>query len=304
MNKNKSQRRKLNGLVLLDKPIGITSNAALQQVKKLFNVEKAGHTGSLDPLATGMLPICFGEATKFSQFLLDADKVYRVVGKLGIATTTGDAEGDVVATKDVNAISKKQIEKILEQFRGTIKQMPSMYSALKHNGQPLYKLARQGITVEREKREVTIHRLDLIEFKENTVEFEVHCSKGTYIRTLIEDIGNVLECGAHVIFLRRLNVMPFQDLAMTTIATLEQLAAEKNFVALDKLILPVEIMVTNLSEVNVTETMFFYLRQGQPVLVPGVPSSGLVKLKAKDGRFLGVGEINQDGLIAPKRLFN
>lgn len=304
MNKNKSNRRKLNGFVLLDKPIGITSNAALQQVKRIFNVEKAGHTGSLDPLATGMLPLCFGEATKLSQFLLDADKVYRVIGKLGITTTTGDAEGEVIATKEISSLTQKQLEKVLPQFRGTIKQLPSMYSALKHNGQPLYKLARQGITVEREKREVMIHRLDLIDFKNDSFELEVHCSKGTYIRTLIEDIGAVLQCGAHVIFLRRLAVLPFQNLSMITMTELEKFAAEKNFAALDKLIVPMEMMLTDLPKVNLTETMIFYIRQGQPVMVSGVEASGLVKLLSKNGRFLGVGEINQDGLIAPKKIFN
>lgn len=299
---NKSNRREINGLVLIDKPLGITSNAALQQVKKFFNVAKAGHTGSLDPLATGMLPICFGEATKFSQFLLDADKVYRVIGKLGVVTTTGDVEGEIVQTKEIGEISKKQIEKVLAQFRGAIKQIPSMYSALKYQGQPLYKLARQGITVPREKRDVIIHRLDLKDFKDDTFELEVHCSKGTYIRTLIEDIGAALECGAHVVFLRRLLVLPFQNLTMTTISELAQIAGENNYAKLDKFIFPTEIMLTNLTEVVVTETMIFYLRQGQPVLVSGITASGLVKLKSKDGRFLGVGEINSDGLVAPKKI--
>lgn len=302
MQKRNSNRRKLTGVLLLDKPIGITSNAALQQVKKIFNAEKAGHTGSLDPLASGMLPICFGNATKFSQFLLDADKLYRVIGKLGQTTSTGDAEGEILETKPVEAITLNNVEKTIAQFRGPIKQKPSMYSALKHNGQPLYKLARQGITVERELRDVTIHKLELLNFKDGTIELEVQCSKGTYIRTLIEDIGAALGCGAHVIYLRRLQVIPFEQKQMVTFENLEQLKNTNDCDKMDALLLPIETMLVNLSEVILSENTAFYLRQGQPVMVPNVPNSGLVKLKGKDGRFIGVGEILPDGMVAPRRL--
>ena len=206
----RNRGRRVDGILLLDKPQGITSNEALQQVKRAYGAAKAGHTGSLDPLATGMLPICLGEATKFSQYMLDADKVYITTAKLGVRTDTGDAEGEVVSERPV-AVGQADIEQALEQFRGEITQLPSMFSAIKVDGQPLYKLAREGKEVDRPSREVSIYRLELLDVRGDEVDLEVHCSKGTYIRTLVEDLGEVLGCGAHVTMLRRLSVAGFAE---------------------------------------------------------------------------------------------
>ena len=229
-------KRDVNGILLLDKPIGITSNAALQTVKRLYAAKKAGHTGSLDPLATGMLPICFGKATKISAQLLDADKTYQVTAQLGIKTATGDKEGEIIAEKPVATFTLSQMEKTLENFRGPIQQIPPMYSALKHQGQPLYKLARRGITIERLPRSVTIHQLDLINFADDVIELYVRCSKGTYIRTLIEDIGEALGCGAHVISLRRLTVAKFLEKNMITLDQVCNL--QQQLEELDQYLLP------------------------------------------------------------------
>jgi len=303
--------RNINGILLLDKPVGITSNCALQQVKQLFSARKAGHTGSLDPLASGMLPLCFGEATKFSQFLLDADKSYCVTAKLGISTTTGDAEGDVVETLPIGIIDEEKLQSVLQQFRGDIEQIPSMYSALKHQGQPLYKLARQGITVPRKARTVHISKLELLEKTDDTIKLEVDCSKGTYIRTLVEDIGKALGCGAHVIELRRSAVSGYNSQQMITMEDIEKYVNLKkqdsdetftDYAQLDKYLLPVETAVMSWSAIQVSETMAFYLRQGQPVQVSQPPIGKQVRLYLSDTRFLGVGEVLEDGLVAPKRL--
>src|SRR5579862_9142002 len=216
-------KRQIHGILLLDKPLGMTSNAALQKVKRLFNAKKAGHTGSLDPLATGMLPICFGEATKFSQFLLESDKCYQVEAKLGVKTRTGDAEGEVIAVKPVMDLTCERLEAVLSQFVGQIQQIPPMYSALKIQGKPLYELARQGIEIPREARSVQIYRLQLIDFQAETLKFEVQCSKGTYVRTLVEDIGELLGCGAHVSALRRTVVLPYNEIKMYTLDALEEI---------------------------------------------------------------------------------
>jgi tRNA pseudouridine55 synthase len=216
MGRRRSTGRKVNGILLLDKPLGITSNDALQRVKHLFRARKAGHTGSLDPLATGLLPICLGEATKISAFLLDADKRYRVKVKLGVTTTTADAEGEVLEEKPITGVDQARIEAALESFRGEIDQLPPMYSAIKHKGERLYNLARQGIEVEREPRRITIHSLVLLDWQAPEFSLDVHCSKGTYVRTLAEDIGNVLGCGAHVTALHRSGVGPFGDAQMVS----------------------------------------------------------------------------------------
>lgn len=288
-------RLSIHGILLLDKAIGISSNRALQEVKNLFNAKKAGHTGSLDPLATGMLPICFGEATKFSQFLLNADKRYYVVAKLGIKTTTGDREGEILEERSVGVIN---LENILPSFRGEIQQIPSMYSAIKHQGQPLYKLARQGIEVERKVRTVSIHDLTLLEQTADTLTFSVHCSKGTYVRTLVEDIGERLGCGAHITQLRRLEVSPYQESQMINY---EQL---KDISGLQECLLPIETLVQDFPKLSITDTSAFYLKQGQAVMVPHAPTSGWVALYLHSGKFLGMGEIQDDGKIAPKRLLN
>jgi tRNA pseudouridine55 synthase len=303
MNKNiKDNARKINGILLLDKPTNLSSNAALQKVKRLYLAKKAGHTGSLDPLASGMLPICFGEATKFSQFLLDADKHYKVTAKLGITTTTDDQEGEIVARCSVQNISPKVIEKVLTKFRGEIQQIPSMYSALKHEGQPLYKLARQGITIAREPRPITIYKLDLLSIDNDLLSLEIVCSKGTYVRTLISDIGKELGCGAHVFSLRRKSIVPFKKEQMIALDTIDKLSKQEDFASLDKLLLPIEAILDGYETLQITEAMLFYLRQGQPVFIPKTPKEGLIKLINKSGCFLGIGEVTKDGKVAPKKL--
>jgi tRNA pseudouridine55 synthase len=296
-----SNQRRVNGILLLDKPSGLTSNAALQAVKKLYRARKAGHTGSLDPLATGLLPICFGEATKVSGFLLDADKDYRVTCRFGERTTTGDAEGELLEQRPVEDLTEDRLNEVLQGFLGEIEQIPPMYSALKHKGERLYKLAREGVEVEREPRRVTIHALELLTLASPLAEIRVHCSKGTYVRTLVEDIGEVLGCGAHVAGLRRLGVGPFDDTQLVDMETLRAVAGEGEQ-ALDKLLLPLESGLAQWPDVRLSGDAAFYLRQGQPVLVPKAPTAGLVRLYEGENRFLGVGEILDDGRVAPRRL--
>jgi tRNA pseudouridine55 synthase len=286
---------------LLDKPSGITSNDALQQVKRLYFAKKAGHTGSLDPLASGVLPICMGEATKVSAFLLDSDKRYQVRCQLGVRTATADAEGEVLETRPVGVYSREQVEAVLEEFRGSIEQIPPMYSALKHQGQRLYKLARQGVEVEREPRPVEIYELTVAGQGEDWLEISVHCSKGTYVRTLAEDIGNRLGCGAHVSALRRTAVGPYGDDRLLSLETLKALK-EKDMPAMDALLLPIESALSQWPDVDLSTDAAFYLQQGQPVLVPHAPTSGWVRLYEGNRSFLGMGEILDDGRVAPRRL--
>ncbi|CAN5294970.1 tRNA pseudouridine(55) synthase TruB [soil metagenome] len=297
-----SPKKNIDGVLLLDKPIGITSNKALQIVKRLFNASKAGHTGSLDPLATGMLPLCFGEATKFSQMLLDADKRYRVVAKLGITTTTGDAEGEVIESRQPPVISSTQLLPILQNFRGAIEQVPPMYSALKHQGQPLYKLARQGIHIERKARLITIHDLELEHFTPDSLTLTVHCSKGTYIRSLVEDIGTALGCGAHISYLRRLTVAAYQEQQMLTLETLQDLLQLDGIDRLLKCLLPAWSMLEAWPNIHLSETASQALRQGKlvPLETPATP--GWTRLTAYNGEFLGIGEILAEGTIKPRRL--
>ncbi|NMP17454.1 tRNA pseudouridine(55) synthase TruB [Thalassotalea sp. Y01] len=300
--------RQVDGVLLLDKPYEMSSNHALQAAKRIYFANKAGHTGALDPLATGMLPICFGEATKFSQFLLDTDKTYIVTAKLGIRTTTSDADGEVVSEKPVN-ISDAELLPALESFRGKSKQVPSMYSALKHKGQPLYKYAREGLTIEREARDIDVYRLDLLRFEGDEVDMEIHVSKGTYIRTIVDDLGELLGCGAHVSMLRRTTVGSYPVENMVTLEQLEQLleqAREQDIAPselLDPLLLPMDTAVVGLSEVNVDDEAAHYLKHGNPVMMPGVSEDGLLKITVGDNKqFIGVGHINSDGMLAPKRL--
>lgn len=295
--------RNVNGIVLLDKPIGLTSNGALQKVKHLFKARKAGHTGSLDPLATGLLPLCFGASTKVSAFLLEADKHYRVTVKLGEKTTTGDAEGEVIARRDISGVNAAAVLAVLPRFTGDIQQIPPMHSAIKHQGQPLYKLARQGIEIERQPRDVTIYELRLESIENDLAVFEVGCSKGTYIRTLAEDIGEVLGVGAHVAALRRTAAGPFCAQQMITWEQL-QTVAEQGLGALDAVLLPMDAALEQWPDVCLSDDMAYYLRQGQPVFVPRAPTSGWVKLRTTDRRFLGVGRVMEDGRVAPKRLVN
>lgn len=294
--------KNIDGIFLLDKPIDITSNHALQRVKRLFGAKKAGHTGSLDPLATGMLPICFGEATKFSQFLLESDKCYQVTAQLGVKTTTGDAEGDVIATKPVENVTYERLEQVLRQFVGRIQQIPPMFSAIKYQGKPLYELARQGIEIERQPRAINIFRLHLEDFNQDSLRLDIHCSKGTYVRTLIEDIGEQLGCGAHVSVLHRSVVLPYNQSKMYTLAALEEMHKQLGVDALTQYLLPVETSVESFPSIKLSTSAMFYIRMGQPVMVPHLPVQGLVRLFSDDSRFIGVGEVMEDGRVAPRRL--
>lgn len=296
-----SDRRAVVGVLLLDKPVGWTSNAALQAVKRLYRAKKAGHTGSLDPLASGLLPICLGEATKLSGLLLDADKAYRFTCRLGVTTATGDAEGEVLATRPVGPLSRERIEAALRGFIGPIRQLPPMYSAVKRAGQPLYKLARQGIEVERTPREVTVRELRLVRQDAEELEFELRCSKGTYVRALAADLGEALGCGAHVSALRRTAVEPYDADRMVALEALRE-AAEQGLAVLDRWLLPPDSAVAGLPAVSVSGDAAFYVRQGQPVLVPRAPTRGRVRLYEGERRFLGIGEILDDGRVAPRRL--
>ncbi len=297
----KRVRRAVSGIILLDKPRGFTSNAALQKVRWLLNAEKAGHTGSLDPLATGVLPLCFGEATKFSQYLLEADKGYETVAQFGVKTTTADAEGDVVERKPVD-VSLQQIEALLPQFRGDLQQVPPMYSALKRDGQPLYKLARAGEVVEREPRSVTIARLDLLSFEADRARLAVSCSKGTYIRTLVEDLGQALGCGAHVAELRRTQAGPFDLTQTVSLEELERVHTEGGAEAVDAFLKPVDSGLDHWPLLQLSEHSAFYWLHGQPVRAPQAPKFGMLRVQDHRGRFIGIGEVSEDGRIAPRRL--
>ncbi|MEY3182773.1 MAG: tRNA pseudouridine synthase [Pseudomonadota bacterium] len=292
-------KKNVHGILLLDKPTGISSNAALQQVKRLYRAAKAGHGGTLDPIASGLLIVCLGEATKFSRFLLEANKHYVVTAQLGVKTESGDSEGAVVSTGQVPALDTEKIESVLSQFRGPIQQIPSMFSALKHQGKPLYQLARQGISVERAARTVTIEQLNMTGITDDTLTLEVKASKGTYIRTLVDDIGDALGCGAHVTALRRLGVGPYTADRMISLEALEALTEGE---AREKCLQPLYSTVADWPAVVLSEAAAFYLIQGQPVMVPYSPTQGWVRLVTRDNRFLGVGEVMDDGRVAPRRL--
>lgn len=294
--------RDVSGVLVLDKPPGVTSNEVLQEVKRLYQARKAGHTGSLDRTATGMLPLCLGEATKFSALLLEADKRYRARCRLGIRTATGDAAGEVLESLPVPALDRASLEGVLARFRGPIEQVPPMFSALKHQGQRLYELAYQGIEVERTPRSVAIHELVLLDLAPPEFEIEVACSKGTYIRTLAEDIGAALGCGAHVVSLRRTASGPFREPEMVAMDRVRD-AAGLGSAALDGLLLGTDSILRDLPAVVLQETVAYYLRQGQPVLVPRAPTEGRVRIYDDTGLFLGAGEVLDDGRIAPRRMF-
>ena len=295
------KNRNVIGILLLDKPVGLTSNAALQKAKSLYKAKKAGHTGSLDKAASGLLPLCFGEATKFSGFLLNADKHYRTIFQLGIQTNTGDAEGEVVYRGALQKFTRKRIEAALAGFQGTVMQIPPMFSALKHKGQRLYKLAHQGLEVDREPREITVHSITLLDYRDDELELEILCSKGTYIRTLAEDIGKELGCGAHVKSLRRIGVGPYSDENMLALAELETIA-ETGLSGLDAELLGIDSVLQDMPSIHLVESVAFYLCQGQPVMVPKAPTHGMLRIYTEDKRFLGVGEVLEDGRVAPKRL--
>ena len=293
--------RAVNGILVLDKPVGMGSNEALQWVRRLYRARKAGHTGSLDRLASGLLPICFGEATKLSGYLLNADKHYVATFLLGVTTTTGDAEGEVVSRRPVPELGATALERAVARFRGEIEQIPPMHSALKHKGKRLYQLAHEGIVVERQPRRVTIHRFDVRCVEGERIEVEILCSKGTYIRTLAEDLGAALGCGASVVALRRVGAGPFVAEDMMDLPTIESMASEGPHV-LDALLQPMEAAVSHWPSVRLPEGVAFYLRKGQPVLVPHSPTEGWVRIHSERAGFIGVGEVLDDGRIAPRRL--
>ena len=302
MSKPRKRGRDIHGVFLLDKPQGMSSNDIMQKVKRIFQANKAGHTGALDPLATGMLPICLGEATKFSQFLLDADKRYLVTAKLGERTDTSDAEGQIVKTRDVN-VKTSEILTALEQFRGDILQVPTMFSALKHNGKPLYEYARQGITVAREARPITIFELNFIEYNAPYLTLEVHCSKGTYIRTLVDDLGEALGCGAHVTMLRRTAVADYPTEKILDWNALQSLAAQQDLSLLDALLLPMDTAVAKLPTLTLNESQAQGIGFGQRVKFDNSNRlQGQVRLFSHENRFLGVAVIDENNVIRPQRL--
>ena len=308
MSRPRRRGRDIHGVLLLDKSLGLSSNDALQKVKRLYNANRAGHTGALDPLATGMLPLCLGEATKFSRFLLDSDKRYRVVARMGQRTDTSDAEGQIISERDVT-FNQQQLDEALDSFRGETQQIPSMYSALKYEGKKLYEYARQGIEVPRESRPINVYELKFIRWEGFEVELEIHCSKGTYIRTIVDDLGEKLGCGAHVTYLRRLQVATYPFERMVTMEQLHALIAQAEAegieprLLLDPLLLPMDSACKDFPEVNLLPVVAGYVKQGQPVQASGAPTSGMVRItEGEERKFIGVGEIDDDGRIAPRRL--
>lgn len=299
--RGRQKGRDIDGIVVLDKATGKSSNAALQQVKHLYEARKAGHTGSLDPLATGVLPLCLGEATKVSQFLLDSDKGYRTRIKLGVRTDSADSEGEVIAERDHLAVQREDIEQALAQFRGEIEQLPPMHSALKKDGVPLYKLARQGKTVEREPRQVSIYRIELNSFIDDELELEIECSKGTYIRAIADDLGEALGCGAHVVALHRTRAGAFTDRDAIKVEALIQEKELNGLAGLDQLLVPMDSAVADLPKVRLPEITASQIKHGQAVLVPHLPADGLVRLYEEE-QFIGIGIIDDEGKVAPKRL--
>ncbi|MFZ7216997.1 tRNA pseudouridine(55) synthase TruB [Avibacterium avium] len=302
MSKAKNKGRHIHGIFLLDKPQGASSNQIMQQVKRLFQANKAGHTGALDPLATGMLPICLGEATKFSQYLLDSDKRYLVTAKLGERTDTSDADGQVVERREVRS-EISQILTALEQFRGEIMQVPTMFSALKYQGKPLYEYARAGITVEREARPITIFELKFIDYQAPYLTLEVHCSKGTYIRTLVDDLGEVLGCGAHVTMLRRLAVADYPQHAMMSLEELKALSEQQDLSLLDQHLLPMDSAVKSLPALALSAEQSRAVGFGQRVKFDNPQGIyGQVRLFSAENQFLGVAEVDKNNVIRPSRM--
>ena len=313
----RKQGRPLNAVFILDKPYGLSSNAALQRTRRLFNAQKAGHTGSLDPMATGVLPICFGESTKFTQWGLDADKEYLARVRLGVTTRTGDSEGEILGNADASHISAGDVGKVLDQFSGPIMQIPSMFSALKYKGTPLYELARKGIEVEREPRKVSIYHLEMHDFRQaEYTEFnlEVQCSKGTYVRTLAEDIGLALGVGAHLVALRRTGAGPFKLNQAKTLDNLEQICGDGAPELLDSFLLSVDATIEHLPKVKIDSRSAEFFYMGQAVMIPEiykiptcegsrfVEETDIVRVVSDSGDFLGVGEVTDDSQVQPKRI--
>lgn len=300
----KAKWRSVDGIVLLNKPIGLSSNQALQRVRRLYQAAKAGHTGALDPLATGMLPLCLGEATKFSQYLLDANKRYLTCIQLGKRTTTGDREGEVLTEELIPTLTDESLEDILDGFRGDIEQIPPMYSALKHEGKPLYEYARQGIVIERKRRRVTISNLTLVSRTEDTLTLDIQCSKGTYIRTIGEDIGEALGCGAHLHSLHRISTAGYLPENMMTLDEFEAIA-EQGYDALDSHLISMDTAVEHFTKVDLSETdtkdMMFGRTIPSPVSLEHETVVRMYDLGSQ--RFLGLGQI-KGAFIRPYRLVN
>tara|TARA_S200000501_G_scaffold377698_1_gene437038 strand:+ start:14973 stop:15908 length:936 start_codon:yes stop_codon:yes gene_type:complete len=300
--------RLINGILVLDKPLGLSSNQALQQCKRLFFVAKAGHTGSLDPLATGVLPLCFGEATKFSQFLLDANKTYTSTFVLGQSSTTDDADGEITVVADASKLTEAEVLSALMSFQGEQQQVPPMYSALKHNGERLYKLARRGEEVERASRDIRVDDIELLAFRvddaSQVAEIDVclAVSKGTYIRRIAADLGEKLAVGGFVSALRRVQSGPFVESQAIDFEQLERLEGFNNTTALDELLLPMDSALQHIPSVVLDPSTEFYLQRGQAVQVSDSPPNGKVRLLMEAGDFIGIGEIDDQGRVAPKRL--
>jgi tRNA pseudouridine55 synthase len=290
--------RAVNGVLMLDKGVGITSSAAVQRVRRLFRAQKAGHTGTLDPLATGLLPICFGEATKFSHILLDADKSYVATIRLGIMTRTGDLEGEVTGRQEVRA-GREDVEHALKSFMGEIQQTPPMFSALKRDGQPLYKLARAGTDVPRAPRRIVVRKLELRAFTGDELVLFVTCSKGTYVRVLAEDLGHLLGCGACLAGLRREGVGNFRlEEGAVTLERLEDITPVER----DALLLAEDVLVSSLPRLELDSPAALRVSQGQSVTHPAAATSGLARIYGPRGVFLGIAEVKEAGLIVPRRL--
>ncbi|MFW5451673.1 MAG: tRNA pseudouridine(55) synthase TruB [Methylophagaceae bacterium] len=302
MGRRNKKGRDITGIVIVDKPTGRSSNHVLQQVKRLFDAKKAGHTGALDPLATGVLPICLGEATKVSSYLLNADKRYRVTCQLGAITDSGDSDGNILSTSPVPIFTEQDLTKLLPDFMGEQDQVPPMFSALKYQGQPLYKLARQGIEVERKSRQITIYDIQLLSVTADSFTLDVRCSKGTYIRTLVEDISHALGSGGHVIMLRRVEAAGYQLGQAVTIEDLEHIA-EQGVQQLDNELLPAEDALPDWPSVIATDDMVTALRFGQTIKVEQVFESENVRLFDDKKQFIGLGEMSLQGIVAPKRVF-
>ncbi|MDF1587866.1 MAG: tRNA pseudouridine(55) synthase TruB [Gammaproteobacteria bacterium] len=302
MGRRNKKGRDITGIIVIDKPTGRSSNHVLQHVKRLFDAKKAGHTGSLDPLATGVLPICLGEATKVSSYLLDADKNYQVTCQLGTVTDSSDSDGNIIDTKPIPKFTEQTLLGLIPQFIGEQDQVPPMFSALKHQGQPLYKLARQGIEIERKARRITIYDIRLLGVTESTFSLEVSCSKGTYIRTLVEDISFALGCGGHVSMLRRIKAAGYD---ITRALTLEQLErhAQQGLLSLDALLLPTEDALPEWPPIIASESQVTALRQGQKISTTSTFDSANVRLFDLNQTFIGLGEMSPDGSVAPKRVF-
>lgn len=302
MARNSREYRDVDGVLILDKPVGLSSNQALQQLRRLYRARKAGHCGSLDPLASGVLPVCLGQATRYSSYLLGAHKTYRATCQLGQTTTTGDAEGEVIDRKPV-ATDRQQVTQVLQQFIGQIEQVPPMYSALKHQGRRLYQLAREGKEVEREPRRVEIFEFELLAFDGDKLEIEVCCSKGTYIRTLAEDIGKLLGCGAHLYALRRSAVDSLLEQDSITLERLQQLASQ-DLQSLDQLLLPVTAALTRFAELQLNAGECLEISHGKRIKLDEFPGAGLYRLVSGDGAFIGLGEVGPDAELTAKRLMN